>query len=307
MAEKQTVLITGATGSIGGGAAIALAKRGARVVLLGRSQDRLSAKLASIHIAVSEDQGSGSRDIDIDTLVIDFSDMESVRRAADEARNRFPTINGLVLSVGTLKQDGPTVLPSGHEFMFASNVMGPFLFTNLLIEQLQQSDGLVLHVIAPFGKAIDWDDLESIENHKPMVAFDRTKLCNRVIAAELARRFAGKISSVAFDPTFVIDKTDSTLSERWPARFTGLIWRVMTRFRAKPPAVAGEPIADLMLEHRDRNALNGALYVLGERSEKLDAAMEDEVLGERLWIALEKLTNEEQTANAPAYQLTGYS
>jgi daunorubicin C-13 ketoreductase len=44
MTNKQTILITGATGSIGGGAAVALAKRGARVVLLGRSPDKLKAK-----------------------------------------------------------------------------------------------------------------------------------------------------------------------------------------------------------------------------------------------------------------------
>ena len=36
MTDKQTILVTGATGSIGGGAAVALAKRGAGVVLLGR-------------------------------------------------------------------------------------------------------------------------------------------------------------------------------------------------------------------------------------------------------------------------------
>jgi len=39
MTNKQTILIAGATGNIGGGAAIALAKRGARVVLLGRFLD----------------------------------------------------------------------------------------------------------------------------------------------------------------------------------------------------------------------------------------------------------------------------
>ena len=36
MADKQTILIAGATGNVGGGAATALAQRGARVVLLGR-------------------------------------------------------------------------------------------------------------------------------------------------------------------------------------------------------------------------------------------------------------------------------
>ena len=222
MTNKQTILITGATGNIGGGAAVALAKRGARVVLLGRRLETLEAKADSIRVALSEAR-IDYQDTDIATLVVDFSDMESVRLAAAEAMNRFPMIHGLILSAVALIQNGPNILPSGHEVMFATNVMGPFLFTQLLLERMQQSDGLVLHVIAPFYKEIDWDDLESIRNHKTMTAYDRTKTCNRVIAAELARRYAGKISSVAFDPTFIIDKSDPELDKRWPSGFTGFL------------------------------------------------------------------------------------
>ena len=98
------------------------------------------------------------QDTDIATLVVDFSDMESVKLTAAEAMNRFPMIHGLILSAVVLKQNGPNILPSGHEVMFVTNVMGPFLFTQLLLERMQQSDGLVLHVIAPFYKEIDWDD-----------------------------------------------------------------------------------------------------------------------------------------------------
>jgi NAD(P)-dependent dehydrogenase (short-subunit alcohol dehydrogenase family) len=289
MTNKQTILITGATGNIGGAAAIALARHGARVVLLGRSPDKLKAKVDSIRVALSEARIE-CQDTDIATLVVDFSDMESVRLAAAEAMNRFPMINGLILSVGVLVQNGPKILPSGHEMMFATNVMGPFLFTRLLLERMQQSDGLVLHVIAPFYKEIDWDDIESIRNHKTGTAFNRTKTYNRVIAAELARRYAGNISSVAFNPTYVIDKTDPELKKRWPTGFMGFFWRIMTIFLAKPPAVAGEPIADLMLSYKDRSAINGALFKLDKRVKKPDKAMNDEVLGKRLWGELELLT-----------------
>ena len=289
MTNKQTILITGATGSIGGGAAVALAKRGARVVLLGRSADKLKAKVDLVRVALSEAR-IDCQDMDIAMLVVDFSDMESVRLAAAEAMNRFPMINGLILSVGALIQNGPNILPSGHEVMFATDVMGPFLFTQLLLKRMQQSDGLVLHVIALFNKEIDWDDLESIRNHRTMTAFDRTKTCNRVIAGELARRYAGKISSVAFDPTYVIDKSDPELDKRWPSGLTGFFWRMMTVFFAKPPAVAGEPIANLMLSHRDRSAINGALFKLDKRIEKPNKAMNDEVFGKKLWDELERLT-----------------
>jgi NAD(P)-dependent dehydrogenase (short-subunit alcohol dehydrogenase family) len=289
MMNKQTILIAGATGNIGGGAAVALAKRGARVVLLGRKLKRLEARADSIRSALSEAQIDG-QDTDIDTLVVDFSDMESVRLAAAEALDRFPVIHGLILSAVALVQNGPNILPNGHELMFATNVMGPFLFTQLLLERMQQSDGLVLHVVNPSYKEIDWDDLESIRYHRTETAYERTKTMHRVIAGELARRYAGKISSVAFNPTFIIDKTDPALEKRWPSGFLGLFWKILTVLFAKPPAVAGEPIADLMLSYRDRSAINGALFKLDKRVKKPDKAMNDKVLGKRLWDELVRLT-----------------
>jgi len=284
MTDKQTILVTGATGSIGGGAAVALAKRGAGVVLLGRKLEKLEARADSIRVALSEAQ-IDYQDTDIASLVIDFSDMESVRLAAAEALNRFPMIHGLVLSaVAQTPTTGPNILPSGHEFMFATNVMGPFLFTQLLIERMQQSDGLVLHVIAPYYKEIDWDDVESISNHKPMTAYERTKTMHRVIAAELARRYVGKISSVAFNPGFIFDKSDPELTKRWLSTgLTGYFYRIIAIFIAKPPAFAGEPVANLMLSHKDRSAINGALFKLDKRVEKPDKAMNNEEWGKRLW------------------------
>jgi len=68
MENIQTILIAGATGNIGGGAAMALAKRGARIVLLGRSPDKLKAKEESIRIALSE-AIIDCQDTDIATLV----------------------------------------------------------------------------------------------------------------------------------------------------------------------------------------------------------------------------------------------
>jgi NAD(P)-dependent dehydrogenase (short-subunit alcohol dehydrogenase family) len=294
MTNKQTILIAGATGNIGGGAALALAKRGASVVLLGRKLETLEARTESIRADLSEARIE-YQDTDIATLVVDFSDMESVRLAAAEALGRFPKIDRLILSAVASVQNGPTILPSGHEVMFAANVMGPFLFTQLLLERMQQSNGLVLHVIAPFHKEIDWDDLESIKNHKTNTAYERTKTMNRAIAAELARRYAGIISSVAFNPGFIIDKSDPELGKRWPTGFMGFFWRVLTVFFARPPVVAGEPIADLMLSHRDRSAINGALFKLDKRVEKPDKAMNDEVSGKRLWDELVLKT--ELTAN----------
>ena len=101
---------------------------------------------------------------------------------------------------------------------------------------------------------------------------------------------AGKISSVAFDPTFVLDKSNPALKKKWPRGFLGFFWKVMAILLARPPAIAGEPIANLMLSHRDRSAINGAMFQLDKRIEKPDKAMNDEVSGKRLWDELVLLT-----------------
>jgi len=284
MEPKQTILVAGATGNIGKAAALALAKRGARVVLLGRSAEKLENKADLICNALS-DEGIEFNKQDIQTLEINFADLRSVRMAAKEALKRYPNINGLVLSVGVLLQGELNILPSGHEIMFATNVLGPFLFTQLLLKRLQESNSMVLHVIAPFQKKINWDDIESKKNYKTMLAFDRTKVYNRIFAGELARRSAGKISSVAFHPTYVIDKSDPELATRWPSGLIGFFWRMMTLLFAKQTWVAGEPIAELLLTNQDRHAMNGGLFKLYKRIEA-DKAMKDEIAGKRLWTEL---------------------
>ena len=45
-----------------------------------------------------------------------------------------------------------------------------------------------------------------------------------------------------------------------------------------------------MLSHRDRSAINGALFKLDKRVEKPNKAINDEVLGKRLWDELELLS-----------------
>ena len=106
----------------------------------------------------------------------------------------------------------------------------------------------------------------------------------------MARRYAGRVASVAFNPGFIIDKEDPELDKRWPSGFMGLFWRVMTPLFAKAPAVAGEPIADLMLSHRSRAEFNGALFKLDTRVKKPDRAMDDEHSGTLLWDELARAT-----------------
>ena len=289
MMDKQTILIAGATGNVGGGASFSLARRGAKVVLLGRKPKTLEARADAIRTALSE-EGITHQPSDVEWLVVDFTDMDDVRRAAEEALERFPRIDGMSLSAATLVQGERQILPNGHELMFATSVMGPFLFTHMLLDRLERSHGLVVQVIAPFHEEMDWDDIESLKEKRTVRAYNRTKTCEQVVAAELARRYAGRVSSVAYHPGFVIDKENEELKEKWPKGLLGLFWSMLTFLIAKPPSTAGEPLADIMLEHEDRSALNGAVFKRGKRLKKRYKAMDDEEFGKKLWDELVVLT-----------------
>ena len=286
MVDQQTVLVAGATGNVGGATAAALANRGVHVVMLGRDPAKLARRAESIRADQSTSGTDGSA---VETMTVDFSDMDSVREAAAEVVDRYPVIDALVLSVVALVQGGPNVLPNGHELMFATNILGPFLFNQLLLDRLKESGALVVHVVAPFHEDIDWDDLESMENHKTGVAYNRTKTMSRMIAAEAARRSGGNPSSIAFNPPFVIDKTDPAMKEKWPKGFMGLFWRGMTAVAAKPPRVAGEELADVILLHTDRQEMNGAYFKRDKRVAP-DRAMNDTVSAHRLWDDLVLMT-----------------
>jgi NAD(P)-dependent dehydrogenase (short-subunit alcohol dehydrogenase family) len=286
VAQERIVLVAGATGNVGGGTAAALAMRGVHVVMLGRNPSKLAARADSIR---TEQSANGTDCSPIETMTVDFSDLGSVRDAATEALDRFPVIDTLVLSVVALVQGGPNILPNGHELMFATNVLGPFLFNRLLLDRLRRSDALVVHVVAPFHEDIDWDDLESIRNHRTGIAYNRTKTMSRMIAAESARRSDGDPSSIAFNPPFVIDKSDPALREKWPSGFMGLFWRGMTAVAAKPPRVAGEQLADVILLHPDRHSINGAYFKRRKQVEP-DKAMSDTTSGQRLWDELVRIT-----------------
>ena len=89
------VFIAGSTGSIGFAAAMALAKRGAHVVLLGRNRDKLAARVERLVAEASAAEAS----VDpkkVETLVVDFADLASVRGAALEALERFARLDALV-------------------------------------------------------------------------------------------------------------------------------------------------------------------------------------------------------------------
>ena len=176
--------MTGTTvGGLGQFTALELARRGARVVLAGRTRQRLDETSAAIRAEVPAAV--------LDTLVVDLADLGSVRRAAAEAAGLGP-IDVLVNNAGVMGTPYHRTA-DGLEQQLATNHFGPFLLTGLLLPQLAASgSGTVVSVSsqmhriarsAPLG-----DPLVQDERYQRWTVYGQTKLANLLFAYELDRR-----------------------------------------------------------------------------------------------------------------------
>ena len=126
----RVVAITGATSGLGRAAAERLAGNGATVIAVGRNPD----KTARVAAEIRELTGSP----DVSATVADMGDLSSVRRAAEQILSEHQRLDVLIHNAGALT---PTRVeaPDGTETTIASQVVGPFLLTSLLLDRLQES------------------------------------------------------------------------------------------------------------------------------------------------------------------------
>ncbi|MDI6908701.1 oxidoreductase [Nocardioides sp.] len=182
--DGRTVLVTGTTvGGLGQFTALELARRGARVVLAGRTEQRL----AETRDAITAEVPAAAPE----TLVVDLADLASVRRAAVEAAGLGP-IDVLVNNAGVMGTPY-RLTGDGLELQLATNHFGPFLLTGLLLPQLVASGaGTVVTVSSQMhrvARSAPLDDPRSRHGrYRRWSAYAESKLANLLFTYELDRR-----------------------------------------------------------------------------------------------------------------------
>jgi NAD(P)-dependent dehydrogenase (short-subunit alcohol dehydrogenase family) len=193
----QVIIVSGSTSGLGLECARQLARLGASVVLLVRDPD------AGSRICKQIVASTGNPDVSV--VVADLSDLDSVRRAASQLR-RYPAIQGLVHNAGALTKDF-RVTAEGLEVTAATQLVGPFLLTTLLLDQLQAGRARVVWVTSGgmYTQPLDVRWLENPESdYSGAVAYARVKRAqvslNAVWAPSLATR---GITMTAMHPGWV--------------------------------------------------------------------------------------------------------
>jgi len=179
----QVAVVTGATSGLGLECATALARLGARVILLVRDAglgSRVCAQIAA---------STGNHDVSI--IVCDLGDLESVRRAAREL-GRLPAVHVLVHNAGALSKTFE-VSAQGIERTAAVHLVGPFLLTTLIRDQLRAGWARVVWVTSGgmYTEALDVNWLESpARDYDGVRAYARVKRAQVSLCAWWAPRLA---------------------------------------------------------------------------------------------------------------------
>ena len=275
----RTFLITGSNTGIGAVTASAIGKRGGKVFLACRSEDKTRPVVDAIRSA------GGTAEF----LALDLADLGSVRSCAETFLARSEPLHVLINNAGLAGKQGLT--RDGFELTFGTNHLGHFLLTQLLLPRLRTSTPARIVNVASIAhykcKGIDFDALK-----KPgttvtgMHEYEVSKLCNVLFTKELARGRAGEgVHSYALHPGVVA--SDVWRQVPWPVRSIMKLFMLSNEDGAKTtihcatsPAVAAD---------------NGLYY--DKCAAKAPSPLsEDAALAKKLWEASEEFVSLKRAA-----------
>ena len=203
----RTAVVTGANAGLGLQAARVLAARGAHVVLACRNLDK--AGHAADRIAA---ESPGAR---TSVVRLDLASQSSVRGAAEEIRARFPSVDLLVNNAGVMEVPYQRT-EDGFELTLATNHLGPFALTGLLLDRLAAGARIVtVSSIGHLDGVIDFGDLQSERHYDPDQAYSQSKLANLLFTYELDRRLraaGATVTAIACHPGVVYTDLFATRS-----------------------------------------------------------------------------------------------
>ena len=183
----RTAVITGANTGLGYETAVALAAKGANVVLAVRNTDK--GKAAADLIARRTPGAS------VAVQELDLTSLDSIRTAAEQLRSEYDTIDLLINNAGVMMTPKSTT-KDGFELQFGTNHLGHFAFTGLLLDRLLPVPGSRVVTVSSVGhrfarNGIRFDDLQWDKDYSRVGAYGQAKLANLMFTYELQRRLQG--------------------------------------------------------------------------------------------------------------------
>lgn len=197
-ATNLTVIVTGGASGIGLETARVLALRKAHVIIAARNVEAAN----EAKQLILNDQPNAR----IDVLKLDLCSIKSVRAFADSFKALNLPLNILINNAGImfcpyqLSEDG-------IELQFATNHLGHFLLTNLLLEKMKETakstgvEGRIVNLssiahLHTYSEGILFENLNDEKSYSDKKAYGQSKLANVLHANELSRRLQAEGANI---------------------------------------------------------------------------------------------------------------
>jgi NAD(P)-dependent dehydrogenase (short-subunit alcohol dehydrogenase family) len=178
----RTAVVTGGNAGLGLETARVLAGHGALVVLACRDIEK--AELAAARIRAADSRA------EVAVVRLDLASLASVRAAAQEICAACPRLDLLINNAGVMEVPYERT-EDGFELTFATNHLGPFALTGLVLDRLLATPGSRIVTMSSQGHAdgvMNFDDLQADRGYRPAAAYAQSKLANLLFTYELDRR-----------------------------------------------------------------------------------------------------------------------
>ena len=287
----KLAVITGATGGLGYETAVALAGAGAEVLVTGRNAEKGSVAIERIKRAVP------SANVRFEAL--DLASLASVRAFAAKMVANGQPLDLLLNNAGVMDLPARRLTEDGFEMQFATNHLGHFALTALLLPLLRRGQSpRVVNVssLAHRGGEIEFDNLQAEREYRSWPAYQQSKLANLLFTLELQRRsdaYGWGLMSNAAHPGFA--RTDLIPNGPGTGGVKGIAMKLLGSFLSHSAAAGALPT---LFAAAAPEAVPGGYYGPNGWSEFKGAVSpanvypqaKNEVVARKLWEVSEQLT-----------------
>jgi NAD(P)-dependent dehydrogenase (short-subunit alcohol dehydrogenase family) len=270
-------LVTGATDGIGKETALALARVGASVIVVGRSRAKTEATVDQI-----QQQTDSAK---VEYLLADLSSQAEIRRLADDFKRNYARLDVLVNNAGAMFIRRKESI-DGIEMTFALNHLGYFLLTNLLLDVLKASaPARIINVASGshYNAEIEFAELKAPRRYRGTQRYGLSKLGNVLFTYELSRRLEGTgVTANALHPGFVSTNMGANIG--WYVR----LFKPLINLRAIPVEEGADTVIHLATS-AEVDGITGK-YFYKRKPRETSSISYDEDIAKRLWIVSERLT-----------------
>lgn len=289
--KGRSVVITG-TGGIGYETALAMTRAGAEVIMAGRNRDKGDDAIKKIKKLIPAGE--------IRFEKLDLADLASIEAFGERIKAQRKSLDILINNAAVMNPPLRKITIDGFELQMGTNYLGHFALTAQLLPLLQKGNKprvVTLSSLAHLQGAINFDDLQSEQNYKPMVSYSQSKLACLMFAFELQRRSDAAgwgISSMGAHPG--ISRTELIPNGAGKNSPAGIFRRLFGPILFQPAAHGAWPS---LYAATAKEAKGGTYYGPSRMSEvrgyptiaKNAPLAKDAAVASKLWEVSEKLTN----------------